>query len=187
MSSSEFRLTSVSVLRSRRGPFARPPAMCHSSLSIMRIYFGFTVAGDRASLAAARRLVALLENLGHDVLTRHLVRDDARESIAGSVLARSTSATSPGSRPVTSSSVKFPDLRSAWASKPATFWGPRKKGDSALPRRCRKADFAHDHRQHASPLHAGAVCRCGRSRAPPAPTAATPSLGAATVRERRSP
>lgn len=54
--------------------------MCHSSLSIMRIYFGFTVAGDRASLAAARRLVALLENLGHDVLTRHLVRDDARES-----------------------------------------------------------------------------------------------------------
>ena len=46
----------------------------------MKIYFGFTVAGDRASLAAARRMVALLEELGHEVLTRHLVRDDAGEA-----------------------------------------------------------------------------------------------------------
>jgi 2'-deoxynucleoside 5'-phosphate N-hydrolase len=43
----------------------------------MRIYFGFTMAGDRGSLAAARRIVAILEELGHDVLTRHLVEDDA--------------------------------------------------------------------------------------------------------------
>lgn len=46
----------------------------------MKIYFGFTVAGDRASLAAARRMVALLEELGHEVLTRHLVSDGAGEA-----------------------------------------------------------------------------------------------------------
>lgn len=46
----------------------------------MKIYFGFTVAGDRSSLAGARRMVALMEELGHEVLTRHLVLDDAGES-----------------------------------------------------------------------------------------------------------
>jgi hypothetical protein len=45
----------------------------------MKIYFGFTVAGDRSSLETARRIVALLEEMGHEVLTRHLVRDDAGE------------------------------------------------------------------------------------------------------------
>jgi nucleoside 2-deoxyribosyltransferase len=43
----------------------------------MKIYFGFTVAGDRSSLVAARRMVDLLEAMGHEVLTRHLVSDDA--------------------------------------------------------------------------------------------------------------
>jgi nucleoside 2-deoxyribosyltransferase len=43
----------------------------------MKVYFGFTVAGDRSSLEAARRLVELLESMGHEVLTRHLVSDDA--------------------------------------------------------------------------------------------------------------
>ena len=45
----------------------------------MKIYFGFTVAGDRSSIGAARRLVKMLEDYGHEVLTRHLVNDDARE------------------------------------------------------------------------------------------------------------
>jgi hypothetical protein len=44
----------------------------------MRIYFGFTVAGDRSTLETARRMVQCLENLGHQVLTRHLVNEDAR-------------------------------------------------------------------------------------------------------------
>ena len=44
----------------------------------MRIYFGFTVAGDRLNVEAARSMVACLEALGHEVLTRHLVNDDAR-------------------------------------------------------------------------------------------------------------
>jgi len=44
----------------------------------MKIYFGFTVAGDRSTVETARGMVQCLEHLGHEVLTRHLVRDDAR-------------------------------------------------------------------------------------------------------------
>jgi nucleoside 2-deoxyribosyltransferase len=43
----------------------------------MKVYFGFTVAGDRSALDTARRIVELLEEMGHQVLTRHLVQDDA--------------------------------------------------------------------------------------------------------------
>ena len=43
----------------------------------MKIYFGFTVAGDRTTIDTARKVVQLLEDLGHEVLTRHLVSDDA--------------------------------------------------------------------------------------------------------------
>jgi hypothetical protein len=46
----------------------------------MKIYFGFTVAGDRSGIEAARKIVVLLERLGHEVLTRHLVKDDAWEA-----------------------------------------------------------------------------------------------------------
>ena len=46
----------------------------------MKIYFGFTVAGNRSSLEAARKLVDLLVKMGHEVLTRHLVQDDAWEA-----------------------------------------------------------------------------------------------------------
>ncbi len=45
----------------------------------MKIYFGFTVAGDRSSLDAARKVVQRLEEMGHEVLTRHLVDDKAWE------------------------------------------------------------------------------------------------------------
>jgi hypothetical protein len=44
----------------------------------MKIYFGFTVAGDRSTVETARGMVRCLEDLGHEVLTRHLVSDDAR-------------------------------------------------------------------------------------------------------------
>jgi hypothetical protein len=46
----------------------------------MKIYFGFTVAGDRSSVVAATKIVELLVELGHEVLTRHLIRDDAWEA-----------------------------------------------------------------------------------------------------------
>src|SRR6266849_8298218 len=46
----------------------------------MKIYFGFTVAGDRSSVAVASKIVEILEQLGHEVLTGHLVRDDAWEA-----------------------------------------------------------------------------------------------------------
>jgi nucleoside 2-deoxyribosyltransferase len=44
----------------------------------MKIYFGFTVAGDRSTVETARSIVQCLEGLGHEVLTRHLVNEDAR-------------------------------------------------------------------------------------------------------------
>ena len=44
----------------------------------MKIYFGVTVAGDRSALESARSMVRCLEKLGHEVLTRHLINDDAR-------------------------------------------------------------------------------------------------------------
>jgi nucleoside 2-deoxyribosyltransferase len=46
----------------------------------MKIYFGFTVAGDRSAIGTARRVVELLEEHGHEVLTRHLVSADAWEA-----------------------------------------------------------------------------------------------------------
>jgi nucleoside 2-deoxyribosyltransferase len=46
----------------------------------MKIYFGFTVAGDRSTIDTARRVVQFLEDLGHEVLTRHLVSDNAWEA-----------------------------------------------------------------------------------------------------------
>ena len=49
----------------------------------MKIYFGFTVAGDRSSVDVARRLVELLETMGHEVLTRHLVNDNAAQMDRG--------------------------------------------------------------------------------------------------------
>ena len=45
----------------------------------MKIYFGFTVAGDRSSITTARVIVAMLEAIGHVVLTKHLLEDDAWE------------------------------------------------------------------------------------------------------------
>jgi hypothetical protein len=45
----------------------------------MKVYFGFTVAGNRSSLEAARKIVELLVQMGHEVLTRHLVEDNAWE------------------------------------------------------------------------------------------------------------
>jgi len=46
----------------------------------MKIYFGFTMAGDRSAVAMARTMVAVLEEMGHQVLTRHLVEEGAREA-----------------------------------------------------------------------------------------------------------
>jgi hypothetical protein len=46
----------------------------------MKIYFGFTVAGDRSAVDTARQVVELLERMGHEVLTRHLVSDNPWEA-----------------------------------------------------------------------------------------------------------
>lgn len=43
----------------------------------MKIYFAFTVVGERACIDVARKIVERLQDMGHEVLTKHLVRDDA--------------------------------------------------------------------------------------------------------------
>src|SRR5580692_11581215 len=45
----------------------------------MKIYFGFTVAGDRSAVTVARKIVDVLVEMHHEVLTRHLVEDNAWE------------------------------------------------------------------------------------------------------------
>jgi hypothetical protein len=46
----------------------------------MKIYLGFTVAGSRSSLEAARKILGALQSMGHEVLTSHLCQDDAWEA-----------------------------------------------------------------------------------------------------------
>ena len=46
----------------------------------MKIYFGFTVAGDRSAVNVARKIVNILVEMHHEVLTRHLVEENAWEA-----------------------------------------------------------------------------------------------------------
>jgi hypothetical protein len=46
----------------------------------MKIYLGFTVAGSRSSIEAAKKILNILQSLGHEVLTSHLVSDGAWEA-----------------------------------------------------------------------------------------------------------
>ncbi len=46
----------------------------------MKVYLGFTVAGNRSSIEAAKKILEVLQSLGHEVLTSHLVSDDAWEA-----------------------------------------------------------------------------------------------------------
>lgn len=46
----------------------------------MKIYLGFTVAGNRSSAEAAKKILGVLQSLGHQVLTSHLVQEDAWEA-----------------------------------------------------------------------------------------------------------
>jgi hypothetical protein len=46
----------------------------------MKIYLGFTVAGSRSSVEAAKKILNVLQSLGHEVLTSRLARDDAWEA-----------------------------------------------------------------------------------------------------------
>src|SRR5262249_20223061 len=48
----------------------------------MRIYLACTVRGDRGGVEAARAICARLLRHGHEVLTTHLLEDDADESEA---------------------------------------------------------------------------------------------------------
>ncbi len=56
----------------------------------MKIYLGFTVAGNRSSIEAAKKLLKVLQSLGHEVLTSHVVSEDARNPSSRFVLAPPT-------------------------------------------------------------------------------------------------
>jgi 2'-deoxynucleoside 5'-phosphate N-hydrolase len=56
---------------------ARQALAHHVFCCSMKIYLGFTVAGSRSSIDAAKRILTALQSLGHEVLTSHLVSDDA--------------------------------------------------------------------------------------------------------------
>ena len=56
---------------------ARQALAHHVFCCSMKIYLGFTVAGSRSSIEAAKRILTVLQSLGHEVLTSHLVSDDA--------------------------------------------------------------------------------------------------------------
>jgi 2'-deoxynucleoside 5'-phosphate N-hydrolase len=45
----------------------------------MKIYLGFTVAGNRSSVEAAKKILCVLQSIGHEVLTSHLLQDDVWE------------------------------------------------------------------------------------------------------------
>jgi 2'-deoxynucleoside 5'-phosphate N-hydrolase len=45
----------------------------------MKVYFAFTVFGERTSIDVARKIVEKLQDMGHEVLTKHLIRDDAAQ------------------------------------------------------------------------------------------------------------
>jgi hypothetical protein len=88
----------------------------------MKVYFGFTVAGDRSSFGVARKIVLLMEKLGHEVLTRHLVDENAWEAdrlITPHQVYRRDMAWLDQCHVLT---PKFPDPLSAWGSRPATCW-----------------------------------------------------------------
>lgn len=46
----------------------------------MKIYLGFTVAGNRSSVEAAKQILTTVQSMGHEVLTGHLVQEDAWET-----------------------------------------------------------------------------------------------------------
>src|SRR5271155_233117 len=43
----------------------------------MKIYLGFTVAGNRSSVEPAKKILEVPQSMGHEVLTSHLVQEDA--------------------------------------------------------------------------------------------------------------
>jgi hypothetical protein len=46
----------------------------------VKVYFGFTVAGDRSAVTVARTIVDILMDMRHEVLTRHLVGGNVWEA-----------------------------------------------------------------------------------------------------------
>src|SRR6266436_2492758 len=112
----------------------------------MKIYFGFTVAGDRSSKMAARRIVELVVQMDHEVLTRHLVEDNAWEA----------------DRLITPKEVYLRDMK--WLEQCDLFMAEasgsnHKESSSILSARCRNQNISPNHGHHPPELQAGTVFR----------------------------
>jgi hypothetical protein len=111
----------------------------------MKIYFGFTVAGDRSSMVAARKIVELVVQMGHEVLTHHLVEDNAWEA----------------DRLITPKEVYLRDMNwlkratclwrkcrahpLAWASRPGTCWEQLQRKSSCFIGEMPKPNISSNH------------------------------------------
>ena len=124
----------------------------------MKIYFGFTVAGDRSAVEVARRIVDILVEMRHEVLTRHLVEDNAWEA----------------DRRVTPKEVYLRDMK--WLDECDLFMaevsgssfglgfetgvpsgGNHKESDLILSARCRSQNISPNHGHRSPELQAGTV------------------------------
>src|SRR5215469_3868116 len=125
----------------------------------MKIYLGFTVAGDRSSVEAAKKILGVLQSMGHEVLTSHLVREDAwhadRLGASGDFRARYSVARAV--RPLC--------CRGLWV---VVWFGLRdrlpprchaEEDHSLLPTRRGAQDFSFDRGEYASQLHLGPLLR----------------------------
>ncbi len=63
-------------------PFVDSRCQTTDTIAAMRIYLACTVRGDRGGLLAGRVVHARLEQLGHEVLTSHLLDDDVERAEA---------------------------------------------------------------------------------------------------------
>ena len=116
----------------------------------MRVYLGFTVAGNRSSVQAAKRLLSIHQAMGHQVLTSHLVQGDAWGA----------------DRRVPPQEIFARDMK--WLAECDIFIA-EVSGSSfglgfetgyllgATQKSCGAKDLTFDHGEYASKLHLGAV------------------------------
>jgi nucleoside 2-deoxyribosyltransferase len=132
----------------------------------MKIDLGFTVAGNRSSIEAAKRILTVLQFLGHEVLTSHLMSDDAWQadwSVAPEkIFARDMNWLAECDlfiAEVTGSSFGL-GFETGYLLGATT-----KKTILILRAGCRAQDFSPDHREHPPKLRTGTVLQSRRTGA----------------------
>jgi hypothetical protein len=130
----------------------------------MKIDLGFTVAGNRSSIEAAKRILTVLQFLGHEVLTSHLMSDDAWQadwSVAPEkIFARDMNWLAECDlfiAEVTGSSFGL-GFETGFLLGATT-----KKTILILRAGCRAQDFSPDHREHPPKLRTGTLLQFRRT------------------------